>query len=215
MRLFVIVLAALAAILLAASTLWRRAADRRSLPCPAWLGWLVELDNPILRSNNARAILARLDLQPGMRVLDFGCGPGRLAIPLAKAVGPLGRVCALDAQEAMLRRVRKKAEQAGLDNIDLVRAAAGDGAPGQGLYDRAVLAAVLGEVPDRPALLGELKDCLKPNGLVCIAETAADPHFQPRARVRGLAEQVGFVEQECFGNRLCFSLILKKPRMPR
>lgn len=48
-----------------------------------------------------------------MRVLDAGCGPGRLTIPLARQVGPTGEVVALDVQQGMLKRVRKNAARGG------------------------------------------------------------------------------------------------------
>ena len=88
--------------------IWRVASRGRSVPCPAWLGWMVELDNPFTKTNRAAVIVERLDLRPGMAVLDAGCGPGRVAIPLARQVGQQGEVVAMDMQAGMLQRARKK-----------------------------------------------------------------------------------------------------------
>lgn len=44
------------------ATLWRLASRRQSLPCPFWLRWLVELDNPFTKTNRAKFIA-----QPGVR----------------------------------------------------------------------------------------------------------------------------------------------------
>ena len=65
-------------LVIAINAVWRLVSDRRSLPCPAWLGWMVELDNPIFRNDSAKVIVSHLALQPGQRVLDYGCGPGRI-----------------------------------------------------------------------------------------------------------------------------------------
>src|SRR5262245_14064934 len=81
-----------------------------SLPCPVWLRWLVELDNPFTKTNRAHTIIEHLDVAPGMYVLDIGCGPGRLAIPLARAVGESGCVVAIDVQAGMIERARATAE---------------------------------------------------------------------------------------------------------
>jgi ubiquinone/menaquinone biosynthesis C-methylase UbiE len=58
-------------------------------------------------------LVERLDLALGMRVLDAGCGPGRLIIPLAKTVGPPGEVVALDGQREMLEKLEKRAARRG------------------------------------------------------------------------------------------------------
>jgi len=55
--------------------IWRLASQRQELPCPSWLGWMVELDNPFTRVNHAQFIVDHLGLEPGMKALDAGCGP--------------------------------------------------------------------------------------------------------------------------------------------
>lgn len=101
---------------------WRLFSRRYSLPCPTWLGWFVERDNPFAKVNRAATIIEHLDLQPGMVVLDVGCGPGRVTIPLATKVGLNGEVVAMDVQEGMLQKTQKKAQAANLTNIKFLHA---------------------------------------------------------------------------------------------
>lgn len=198
------------AVFLVAALVWRLLSRRREIPCPAFLSFLVELDNPLFRNNSARVIIAHLGVASGMQVLDAGAGPGRLTIPLSKAVGPTGRVVALDVQRAMLEKVRAKAERAKLANIDFVEAALGTGKLPRGRFDRAVLVTVLGEIPDRAGALREIHDALKPGGILAITEVIADPHFQRRKAVRALAADVGFREIRAIGRALSYSLYFEK-----
>lgn len=48
--------------------------------------------------------LALADVRPGESVLDIGCGPGTLALPLARAGH---RVCAIDSSEGMIAALRR------------------------------------------------------------------------------------------------------------
>lgn len=63
--------------------------------------------------------VGRLALQPGMRVLDVCSGSGASAIPAAEAVGPAGRVIAVDIAEDLLARLREKAARRGLHQLEV------------------------------------------------------------------------------------------------
>ena len=190
---------------------WRFASRRYALPCPTWLAWFVELDNPFSENSSAKSIIQNLDLQPGMKVLDLGCGPGRLTIPLAQQIGPAGEVTAVDIQPGMLRRAENKAQAANLTNIRFVQAAAGEGKLPHNTFDRALLVTVLGEIPDREAALKEIYDALKPGGILSVTEIILDPHFQRRETVLRLANAAGLQEKKFVGNRSSFTLNLEKP----
>lgn len=193
--------------------IWRIASYRLTLPCPTWLGWLVERDNPFTKTNRASVIIGHLDLEPGMKVLDAGCGPGRLTIPLAKKIGAEEKVTALDIQPGMLLRVQEKAQIENLHNIQFLQAKIGDGKLGRNQYDRALLVTVLGEIPnqDQKKALKELFDALKSGGIMSVTEVIFDPHFQSKSSVLHLATEVGFREKKTIGNRFAYTMLLEKP----
>ena len=58
----------------------------------------------------------------GERVLDIGCGCGGSTLAFARAVGPDGRVAALDISAPMLAEGQARAEAAGIANIDWLQA---------------------------------------------------------------------------------------------
>ena len=70
-----------------------------------------------LRRYTAEASAAYLlpYLRPGLRVLDFGCGPGTISVGLAKAVAP-GELHGVDMEESQIELARAVTEANGLDN---------------------------------------------------------------------------------------------------
>ena len=189
----------------------RFASRHYTIPCPVWMKGF--LDIPFTRGVSARTrrTIQRLDLSPGMNVLDAGCGPGRLTLPLAEEVGPEGEVTAIDIQEGMLREAQERAREAHLTNISFLRIGAGEGRIERNHFDRAVLVTVLGEIPDREAAFQDIFAALKPGGILLVEETLPDPHFQTRNTVSRLADAAGFIEKEFYGNWFSFTVTLRKP----
>lgn len=114
--------------------------------------------------------LARLDLQPGMRVLDLGCGAGRSLPALARAVGPQGEVVGVDYTRAMLERARRRVEEAGLSNVRLVEADAADWALEPGSFDRVLCTHALSVIPASRQALHRAVAALRPGGRIVIVD---------------------------------------------
>lgn len=184
---------------------WRFASRKHEIPCPFWLRWLVELDNPFTKTNKANVIIEQSKIQSGTLVTDFGCGPGRLTIPAAERVGSNGKVIAVYIQAEMLKRVENKALERNLKNIEFAHGKIGLGELRLTPCDHALLINVLGEIPNRQAALTEIFNSLKPGAILTVAETIFDPHFQKREDVLELACEAGF-----HGNWVGYSLLLKK-----
>ena len=60
------------------------------------------------------ALLAFATPHTGEQVLDIGCGCGATTLEFARAVGPAGRVAALDISGPMLAEGRARAKTAGI-----------------------------------------------------------------------------------------------------
>jgi len=73
-------------------------------------------------SYHSEVPLRTLELAPGAKALDVGCGWGDTAIQLAKLVGPTGSVLGLDCCEEFLEKGRADARAAGLTNVRFVTA---------------------------------------------------------------------------------------------
>ena len=182
-------------------------------PFPAAQSWF--LDNLITRAL-ATTFVRRLDLKPGMRVLDFGCGPGRLTLPLARAVGAGGEVLAVDLQPEMLTRVERRAAAAGLAGIRTQHASAGDADLPARWFDLALLAYVLGEIPpdQRLPAFRQIAGALRDGGRLLVAEAAIDPHRQSPDAVRSLGERAGLEVETVKDGRLSTVITLRSASVP-
>lgn len=130
-------------------------------------------DESVMRSHtwrtvaNSAAYLAP-HLQPGVSLLDVGCGPGSITAEFAQRVAP-GRVVAIDPSSTVLQRARDAATAA-CATVGFVQADIYDEkrpwAPHGELFDVVHAHQVLQHVPDPVGALRAMRASCAPGGLV-------------------------------------------------
>ncbi|MFC1547908.1 class I SAM-dependent methyltransferase [Candidatus Neomarinimicrobiota bacterium] len=146
--------------------------------CPWWFAY--SFDNPLRRLIQPAGKIVAPHVQPGMTVLDIGCGMGYFSLELARRIGPEGRVIAVDLQEKMLQGLRKRAERHGLmDRITLHRCEPDSLGVSQEA-DFILTFWMVHEVPDQRSFLEELHAVLKPDGKWLLAEPKLLHTSQPQ-----------------------------------
>jgi trans-aconitate 2-methyltransferase len=108
------------------------------------------------------AVLERLPLRGDERVMDAGCGSGRVTEMLADRL-PRGSVVALDGSPAMVEQARSRLARFG-DRIEYVVADLGRPIPLAASVDAILSTATFHWVPDHDALFRNLAGVLRPNG---------------------------------------------------
>jgi 2-polyprenyl-3-methyl-5-hydroxy-6-metoxy-1,4-benzoquinol methylase len=122
----------------------------------------------ILRPITER-LLRSAGLEPGMRILDVGCGAGDVSMLAAELIGPSGSVVGIDRSAQVLATARERAKTAGFDNI-IFQEAAMDSFEGNNGFDCVVGRYILIHQTDPAAFLRKAARCLRPGGLVAIHE---------------------------------------------
>jgi SAM-dependent methyltransferase len=124
-----------------------------------------------------------LELKPGHRVLDFGCGSGEPSLAIAQLVAPRGTVLGLDIAQPMVEIARRRAKLRGIPNARFRR---GDVAHAEleGRFDGAVSRYGLMFVDDVPLALERVRRWLTPGGRLALAVWGPEdrnPFFRVRA----------------------------------
>ena len=131
-----------------------------------------------LRRYTAEASAAYLlpYLRPGLRLLDFGCGPGTISVGLAKAVAP-GELHGVDMESSQIDLAKAVAEAGGQHNASFHVADITDMPFDDGYFDVAHCHNVLMHIPDTRAALAEVRRVLKPGGIIAGREMISASSF--------------------------------------
>jgi ubiquinone/menaquinone biosynthesis C-methylase UbiE len=179
-------------------------------PIPAFATLLI--DNPIRRRfiQNPHKIAERMELKPGMVVLEVGPGKGRYTEVIAKRVEPQGVVYAIDIQESVINRLEQRITKENIENI-IPKIADVYKLPFENeTIDRVYANAALPEIPNPVKALKEFFQVLKPDGLVSLCELFIDADYPRRSTEKKWATEAGFTLQNEFGNWFAYQLNFKK-----
>lgn len=120
-------------------------------------------------------VVQALAVRPGMRIADVGAGTGYFAIPMAHAVGPGGKVFAVDLQTEMLDLLRQKLRAADAPrNLELVQGEASRTTLASRSVEVLLIANVWHELENHAAALQEAARILAPGGTLALLDWRAD-----------------------------------------
>lgn len=108
-------------------------------------------------------------LQPGMRLLDVGCGPGTITTGLARAVAP-GEVVGIDVSTDVIETARAHAAEVGVTNARFEMASVYDLPYEAGSFDIAHAHQVMQHLAAPVDALVEMRRVLRPGGLVAVRD---------------------------------------------
>ncbi|MES5485131.1 class I SAM-dependent methyltransferase [Bradyrhizobium sp. INPA03-11B] len=141
-----------------ASELYRGAA-------PYYVRYMIPYSEDIFQS-----LIRVCRLASSSRVLDLGAGTGMIGIRLARSVA---HVLSVDPSDEMLREARRRAEVAGVKNIEFVVSRSEDLNESMLSFDIATIASSFLHM-DRATVLAKLTQILKPDGCVAIINRERD-----------------------------------------
>jgi arsenite methyltransferase len=121
-------------------------------------------------------------LEPGVRVLDMGCGAGTDLLLAAMHAGAEGQAIGVDMTQGMVARARAGAREAGLDNVAIRMGDATALPVDDGAVDVLISNGVFNLVPDKARALVEMFRVVAPGGRLQLADIVLGAELDEAAK---------------------------------
>ncbi|HXO54169.1 MAG TPA: class I SAM-dependent methyltransferase [Mycobacterium sp.] len=121
-----------------------------------------------LYNDHTEHALRLAGVQPGMRVLDVGCGPGDVSFVAARLVGSTGTVLGVDASSDVVEFARARAAERGLSTVKFEHTTIADIAVDE--VDAVIGRLILMHLPDPISTLRQFAGLVRPGGLIAFCE---------------------------------------------
>jgi ubiquinone/menaquinone biosynthesis C-methylase UbiE len=126
---------------------------------------------------NVPEIFAAMRVAPGRRVADVGAGSGFFTVRLARAVGAVGRVFAVDINPRLLHELRERVTREKLQNIEVIAGDPGDPHLPSSL-DAVLIVNAYHEMDEHQKILDSIRQALTLEGRLVIVEPIARTRAQ-------------------------------------
>jgi len=120
-----------------------------------------------------------LAIQPGMTAVDLGAGTGYFMPYLSKAVGPTGKLLALDVEPDMVHHMAERASREGYGNVEARQVPYDDPDLAEASVDRILIVDTWHHIADRKVYAGKLARALKPGGSVWVVDFTRESKVGP------------------------------------
>lgn len=146
-------------------------------------------------------LVRELNLKPGDRVADLGSGTGAYTIALAREVGDIGQVFAVDVHREALHTLASTLERQKLLNVEMLWADIEKGIPIDAYsLDAVVMSNVLFQLEDIGAALSYVSKIVKPEGMLLVIDWSSShagvgphpSHVVTEERAEEIVQKHGF-----------------------
>jgi ubiquinone/menaquinone biosynthesis C-methylase UbiE len=133
--------------------------------------WAKEFDDPSRDAwQRPHVVIASMQIPVGSTVADLGTGTGYFLSRLSSAVGPTGRVLALDVEPDMIRYVKQRAQKESLANVEARVVAVDDPQLANESVDRVLVVDTWHHIPSRKDYAKKLAGALRKGGAVFVVD---------------------------------------------
>jgi ubiquinone/menaquinone biosynthesis C-methylase UbiE len=168
-------------------------------------------------------VVSALGLRPGDRVADLGSGSGYFTVRLARAVGPEGRVYAVDVDAEMNEYLTERLEREGVRNAEVILGRFEDPLLPDAGVDLVLTVDTYHHIEDRPTYFRNLRRDLAPGGRVAVIDYDGRKgwfvrwmgHYTPREDLLREMREAGYdvAEEHDFIDRQSF--VVFRPAAPK
>lgn len=134
-------------------------------------------------------VVALLGLKSGDTAADVGCGDGFYTVPLARFLGPAGKVYAEDVSDGQLAKLKQRLKEEGLQNVELIKGAVDDPKLPAAAVNGVLIVNAYHEMTAHEAILNHVISALTPGGVLVVVDSMWNDH-ESRSR----EQQVNFHE---------------------
>ena len=140
------------------------------------------------REERLTLMVKSLKLKPGMVVADIGAGSGVISMLMSRQLGDEGKVLAVDIQDEMLDRLKKRLKIAGITNVKPVKGTIKSPNLKPGTVDLIIMVDVYHEFSYPYEMTLELAKSLKPGGRIAWVEYRKEDRSVPIKLVHKMTE---------------------------
>jgi len=175
--------------------------------CPASWSWGLLFFRGLLHDP---AKILKGFVKEGDSVADIGCGPGFFTTALSGMAGAAGKVFAVDLQQEMLDKAKKRVDRLCKNkNVTYVKAGQDSLNLPAGL-DRVLAFYMVHEVPDTDRFFREIYSALRPGGKVLVVEPLLHVSKKDFEAEQASAVKAGFIASVGTKAFFSFSMLLEK-----
>jgi ubiquinone/menaquinone biosynthesis C-methylase UbiE len=148
-------------------------------------------------------VIESLQLRPGAVIADLGAGGGYFTFRLARAVGPAGKVYAVDIDREMVELVAAQAKKDAVSNVETILAKTDDPLLPQTGVDLIFTTNAYHHFDNRVTYFAKIRKYLRPGGRIAVIDFDRRAwlegllrHYIPSEFIKREMEQAGYVLQQ-------------------